>query len=552
MAKPRVNPDDITNDEVQEINGSQATSDSTNSGTDGAATESQEDSNSGNSQQATSSKAAKAAKVTDVLIDLVTERAELFHNADYESFATIEVEEHQETWRLKSAGFKRWMSHLFWDRYQTALSSSNITDAMQVLIGIAVHDGIEQRTYVRIASENERIYLDLSDEQWRAVEIDSKGWRIINDDVIPVRFIRPRGLRPLVEPQRGGSLNDLRRYVNVSDDDAFALIKATLVAMLRPNYPFPMLCIGGEQGSGKSSLCTMVRNLIDPNKLEHRSLPRESRDLAIAASNSWLLIYDNVSSIPEWLSDDLCRVLSGSGFATRELYTDSDEQLFDFQRPVILNGIPSMIERPDLLDRSIQVTLSTIPGRRRKEEEVLKQQFEKACPGILGGLLDAVSHALRTYRKTKLSPKPRMADFARFALAAEPAHSQEEIFLQAYASNRQRAHQDALDASAIGLALIEMIKKVGEIQETETGGKQYHFEGYWHELLECLNSQVPERQQRSREWPKSPRGLSAQVRRLAPDLRHFGVRVKYIKDRLANKVDLRMQKEEEKASAEEK
>src|SRR5262249_50551779 len=91
----------------------------------------------------------------------------------------------------------------------------------------------------------------------------------------------------------------------------------------------------------------------------------EDRDLFIAASNSWIVGYDNVSRIPSWLSDALCRLATGGGFSTRKLYTDDEEQLFNAQRPVSLNGIEDFVNRPDLADRTIFLTLDPIPEDRR-------------------------------------------------------------------------------------------------------------------------------------------------------------------------------------------
>jgi hypothetical protein len=52
---------------------------------------------------------------------------------------------------------------------------------------------------------------------------------------------------------------------------------------------------------------------------------------------------------------------TGGGFAVRQLYTDQDEVLFDAQRPVILNGIEDVVDRPDLADRAIR----SMPSDRR-------------------------------------------------------------------------------------------------------------------------------------------------------------------------------------------
>ena len=105
-----------------------------------------------------------------------------------------------------------------------------------------------------------------------------------------------------------------------------------------------MLVLSGEQGSAKSTFSGILRALVDPNTAPLRALPREDRDLFIAATNGHVLAFDNVSGLPAWLSDTLCRLATGGGFAVRQLYTDQDEVLFDATRPMILNGIEDFVD----------------------------------------------------------------------------------------------------------------------------------------------------------------------------------------------------------------
>src|SRR5207253_279153 len=154
----------------------------------------------------------------------------------------------------------------------------------------------------------------------------------------PVRFRRTRGMLPLPIPEPGGRLDTLRDFVN-ADDDGWTLATAWLVGTLRPDRPFPVLGIHGEQGSGKSTQARMLRGLVDPNVADLRSCPRKEHDLVLAAVNGWIVGLDNVSRLPDWLSDALCRLSTGAGFGTRQLYTDADESLFAAKRPILLNGI---------------------------------------------------------------------------------------------------------------------------------------------------------------------------------------------------------------------
>ncbi len=170
--------------------------------------------------------------------------------------------------------------------------------------------------------------------------------------------------------------------------------------------------MSGEQGSAKSTFSAILRALLDPNTAPLRALPREDRDLFIAASNGHVLAFDNVSGLPAWISDTLCRLATGGGFAVRQLYSDQDEVLFDAARPVILNGIEDIVTRPDLADRAVFLTLEPIPEERRRPEQELWAAFEAERPRILGVLLDAVAKGLAELPRTKLDRLPRMADFA--------------------------------------------------------------------------------------------------------------------------------------------
>ncbi len=213
------------------------------------------------------------------------------------------------------------------------------------------------------------------------------GWRIADD--VPVRFRRPAGMLALPLPARGGSIEALAPFLNLPNRDDFVLVVAWLLGALRAGGPYPLLAISGEQGSAKTVLSKLLRALVDPSVAPVRALPREDRELFIAANNGHVLAFDNLTRLPPWLSDTLCRLASGGAFAVRRLYTDQDEVLFAAARPVVLNGIEEVITRPDLGDRAIFITLSPISETQRRPEQAIWREFELARPQILGALLDA-------------------------------------------------------------------------------------------------------------------------------------------------------------------
>jgi hypothetical protein len=312
-------------------------------------------------------------------------------------------------------------------------------------------------------------------------------------------------------PVGGGSIESLRAFLNVQTDADFVLVVAWALACLRNRGPYPVIVLSGEQGSAKSTFSAILRALLDPNTAPLRALPREDRDLFIAASNGHVLAFDNVSGLPAWISDTLCRLATGGGFAVRQLYSDQDEVLFDAARPVILNGIEDIVTRPDLADRAVFLTLEPIPEDRRRPEQELWAAFEAERPRLLGVLLDAVAKGLAELPRTKLDKLPRMADFALWATACETELWPSGTFWSAYCGNRDEAVEGVIDADPIAAAVRALV-------QTRT-----EWTGTASELLGALAELAGERVARSKTWPDSPRALAGRLRRAATFLRKIGI-----------------------------
>jgi hypothetical protein len=269
----------------------------------------------------------------------------LFHTPAGIAFADLMVDGHRETWPIRSKRFRTWLRRRYYQKTGSALSAPAISSALDMLEAQAQFDAPERSVHVRVAEHAGQIYLDLNDENWRAVEIGSGGWRVIGSP--PVRFRRPAGMLPLPEPEPGGSIETLDSFLNLPRRSDFVLVVAWLLATLRSRGPYPVFAISGEQGSAKTVLSKVLKDLIDPNAAPVRALSREERELMIAANNGYLLAFDNVSGLPVWLSDALCRLASGGSFSVRQLYTDDEEMLFQAARPILLNGIEEVVSRPD-------------------------------------------------------------------------------------------------------------------------------------------------------------------------------------------------------------
>jgi hypothetical protein len=440
----------------------------------------------------------------------------LFHDPSGTAFADLMIDGHRETWPIRSRQFRHWLRRRYYEENGSAASAKTIRSAVDLFEARAQFGAPEHTVHVRVAEHEDRTYLDLADKEWRAVRIGPDGWQVVTSP--PIRFRRAAGMLPLPIPQRGGSIKSLAAFLNLPRSDEFVLVVAWLLAALQQGGPYPLLVIAGEQGSAKTMLTKILRALIDPNVAPTRAPPREERDLMIAANNGHILAFDNLSSLPSWLSDALCRLATGGSFAIRQLYTDCDEVLLQAARPAILNGIEDIVCRSDLADRAIFLTLRPIADKRRRTELTLWREFEVMRPRILGALLDAAAVGLRRLSSVRLECPPRMADFALWSTACETAFWPPGSFLCAYNSNRRAAIEGAIEADPVAAFVREMMA----VRSTWAG-----------RASDLLRTYIAEREDiptRTAGWPRNPRALAGRLRRCQTFLQTVGIDIAFTRE----------------------
>ena len=311
-------------------------------------------------------------------------------------------------------------------------------------------------------------------------------------------LVRSGGLAPLPKPQPAGpgrALAALRAQFNVGSDAGLMLLAAWLVSALCPEGPYAILALDGEQGSAKSTVSRKARRCVDPHIADLRPLPRDERDMIVAARNTRVLAYDNVSRLEEAMADALCRVATGSGWGERELYTNGEEYFTHVCNPVLLNGIPSLLARADLADRALAVTLAPIADEDRPTEAEVWAAFDAVLPGILALLLDALVLVLRDGPDLRLPRLPRMADFAKGACASAPAFGgNARDMLAALEQNWTGIFEAVVEADQVA-------KAVQALAAERTTGSRGPWLGTAAQLLEELNRLVG-LDERERGWPK--------------------------------------------------
>jgi hypothetical protein len=460
-----------------------------------------------------------SASQVDRLVGLADD-VELFCSPNGKTYVTFSASGHFETWPLADRAFVRgYLGQLYRETYGSPPSRNALSEAIEVLEGHAIYDGAVHNVHVRLAGGPDCIYVDLGDGEWSVVKITAAGWALVAN--APVKFRRPLGLQALPRPERGGTIELLSPFINATGP-GLVLVVAWLIGTFHLTGPYPILLLIGEQGSAKSTTAQTLCRLVDPSQGQLRAAPKGVQDLMVSAHNHHVLCFDNLSHLPDWLSDGLCRLSTGGGYASRRLYTDDEEVILEAERPVCLTAIEDVANRSDLLDRCIIVILPPIPEAERQSEKEFGAAFGAAQPKILGALFDAVAAAIKNESDVVLDRRPRLADFAVWVSAAEEALGWPKgTFIEAYAANRSAAHDIALEASPVGLPLLE-IGNAG-------------FEGTMSDLLATLASSVEQAVTGQKDWPKSPRSLSGVVKRLSPNLRAMGISIENVRETTGRK-----------------
>jgi hypothetical protein len=436
---------------------------------------------------------------------------ELWTSPDTIAFATIEIDGHLENLRLKSKRFRQWLTTKMIEDTQRVPSRAAIDEAVDAFEAQALQ-GKSYEPAIRVAGHENCIYIDLCDQRWRAIEIDRAGWRIV--DRCPVKFTRSRGMLEQPVPVRG-RVDELRPFVNVASDRDFVLFVGFIIAALLPDRPYPILVCAGEQGTAKTTLAKVARTLIDPNSASTRAMSRNEHDLFISAASGWVLSFDNVSYIPPAMADALCRIATGGGFATRELYSDLEETLIQVRRPIMLNGIPLVAERPDLMDRSIILTLPVIKKTKRRPESEFWRAFDASRPRILGAICDAISGVLANAEHVKLEELPRMSDLALDMTAAEQSLGWSPgTFVRAYEENQRTALTEVAANDPLVLAISSLLHEESKPIKLPAS-----------RLLFRLDTSLPPSERPRHSWPKGANQLTKTLRRMAPAMRALGIEV---------------------------
>jgi hypothetical protein len=397
------------------------------------------------------------------------------------------------------------LSKMFFGIKRKAAPQQALQDALLALQGEA-EEQTESTLYQRVARHDGALWLDLGDSTGKAVRIDGAGWSV--QESAPVLFRRTALNAALPIPERGGNLAELWSWLNVTEEDR-PLLAAWLVAALHDSIPHPVLGLFGEQGTGKTTAEKVLVSILDPSPVPTRKPPKDADSWVTAAQGSWVVGLDNLTSVPDWLSDSMCRAVTGDGDVRRQLYADNALVVFAFRRCLVVTGIDLGALNGDLADRMLTVSLDVIDDADRRDEADMWPGWAATHPRVLGAVLDLAASVEALLPSVRLAKKPRMADFAKILHAVDVTLGTDGLtrFMKA----QSQMARDALTADPFIVTLAERIS--ARLDGTFTGTSR--------QLL-ALVAPTDERVRPPKGWPATARTVTVKVHKQAPVMRKAG------------------------------
>jgi hypothetical protein len=350
-----------------------------------------------------------------------------------------------------------WLRRLFWEREEAAATTDLLGTVAGQLRAFAEVSGVQHTLHLRAAQHEGAVYLYLG--PGRTVRCDARGWEL--DPNPPVMFRGVANLKELPDPESGGSLGLLDAFITAQEDRDHRLAKAWLALALLADVPRPILLAHGPQGATKSSVQRVLKNIIDPAR--PTTLKLREKDFEQNINKAFIPFFDNISTISDYIADELSKAVTGAGNAVRKLYEDDEDIIREYKRAMLLNGLIIPTEKADLIDRILPVALKRVPKEERETERRMQALFDERHPKLLGAVLDALSGALAYHEEVR--GLPRLADWAEYAIALYKHLDWGGYagFMKDWAVIEEGQHSSTLEASVLAQAVVALVDEHGDV-----------------------------------------------------------------------------------------
>jgi hypothetical protein len=448
----------------------------------------------------------KAKTQAQKLIEIALEKYKLGISNDGKAFGYSLSAPHVAMY-LKSSklGLRQTLRREYFRTYGSPVVAATVGTACDTLEGLA-YELTPTQLHLRVAGDRNVIYIDMANEANQVIQMAVGKWQVVKES--PYVFRRTVQTKPMPMPVHDGDFDKLWRYINIKSEDRPLLTAILVDALINPDTAKPVTALGGEQGSAKTASSKCLISLIDPCEVLVHSPPKDLEHWLDFAAGSWAVGLDNLSSIPDWMSDAFCRGSTESGRVKRALYSDDDITLSKFRRCVVLNGIDFSGLKGDLADRIILFNLQPIAESDRKTDADLEDAWIEDWPIIFGGLLDLAAQVHDLMFDLPACPLPRMADFGQVLVCLDKITNSNVV--SHYRDLQQRALTDSAVSSPFIAALI-----AARFDTTDEGMTAA-------QILKVITAPC---YPPPAAWPLSAKGATSTLKRNAPALRKMGWKI---------------------------
>jgi hypothetical protein len=436
-------------------------------------------------------------------------------------------EPHKEIISIERSKYRRYLSKLFYDCTQQIANSEIITNVINILHAKTEYEGETIPLSIRTAWKDNNyynnsdsyitdpvFYYDLTDPLWHVIKVSKEGWSIVESTAVdaPIKFTR-YNQTPQVIPMReypADIFDQFMNLTNVNGEQNKLLLKVYIVSLFIPEIAHVILNLHGEKGSAKTFLMWMIKILVDPSKPALLTIHKDRNEFIQQINHTYAPFYDNLKHVPDWLSDEVCKAVTGIGHTKRKLYSNDEDIVYEYKRCPGFNGINVGLTEPDALDRSILIELIRIKKKDRRLEAELIQEFERIKPQLLGYIFDVLVKTLKIRPTVKLCDLPRMADFALWGEAISRAIGYEPLqFINSYYENIGKQNLEAIETHPLGQAIAKFCEEEIEVNE-DKDESNCEWEGAATKLLERL-AEIAVKYKidtQRRDWPKAVNALT--------------------------------------------
>jgi hypothetical protein len=497
------------------------------------------------------------------LVELVLKNSiELFKDEFKVPHIQVVLNNHYKTLPIDSTKFKRYLSKLYSNTKEDKIANAEaINSAISRLEAEAFYEGRTIPLHLRVAWDNpdttQTIYYDLSpDEKNRCIKITKDGWQIVENQT-DVLFRRYDHLEPQVEPIKTTfdgidsidskmfdefiSLFNLKNKDSEENtEDIKLLLKCYIISLFIPDIPKPILLLHGEQGGAKSTFQEFIKMLVDPSITKTLTFPKDTNEFIQQLSHNYIAYYDNVSAIQDWISDLLCRAVTGSSFSKRALYTNDDDIYYNFKRIIGINGIDLAATKADLLDRSIIIQTERIDKKDRVKIKKIWEKFNQLKPYILGYIFDLLAKVLKYKDEHGEIDFPnglnRMADWEEYCeIISRRMGNPDGEFQRVYQENIGVQIDEAIESSPLSQTIIELMNEEipTRIIDKETGKEIKNIRDKWSGTPTELHTELQNIAvgklnliiSKIKSFPKSASSLTRKINGVKTNLREKGIEI---------------------------